>query len=87
MSLYSKDVPPSYWAYKDIKRLKELKIVSGKGDGLFGPEDRLTREQFLSMVVLQQGYKIVKDRRHLKMLPKSKWSNQYIETAIKRRDY
>ena len=25
------DVPPSYWAYKDIKRLKELKIVSGKG--------------------------------------------------------
>ncbi|PER26658.1 S-layer homology domain-containing protein [Bacillus cereus] len=81
--LVFKDVPPSYWAYKDIKRLKELKIVSGKGDGLFGPEDRLTREQFLSMVVLQQGYKIVKDQETFKDVPRSKWSNQYIETAIK----
>ncbi|MEI5889249.1 S-layer homology domain-containing protein [Bacillus luti] len=81
--LVFKDVPPSYWGYKDIKRLKEMKIVSGKGDGLFGPEDRLTREQFLSMVVLQQGYKIVKDQETFKDVPKSKWSNQYIETAIK----
>ncbi|EOP71382.1 S-layer homology domain-containing protein [Bacillus cereus] len=81
--LVFKDVSPSYWAYKDIKRLKELKIVSGKGDGLFGPEDRLTREQFLSMVVLQQGYKIVKDQETFKDVPKSKWSNQYVETAIK----
>ncbi len=77
------DVPPSYWAYKDIKRLKELKIVSGKGNGIFGPEDRLTREQFLSMIVLQQGYKIIKDQETFKDVPKSKWSNQYIETAIK----
>ncbi|CAM3876087.1 S-layer protein [Bacillus luti] len=81
--LVFKDVPPSYWGYKDIKRLKEMKIVSGKGDGLFGPEDRLTREQFLSMVVLQQGYKIVKNQETFKDVPKSKWSNQYIETAIK----
>ncbi|MGE7860955.1 S-layer homology domain-containing protein [Bacillus mobilis] len=81
--LVFKDVPPSYWAYKDIKRLKELKIVSGKGDALFGPEDRLTREQFLSMVVLQQGYKIVKDQETFKDVPKNKWSNQYVETAIK----
>ena len=35
------------------------------------------------MVVLQQGYKIVKDQATFKDVPKSKWSNQYIETAIK----
>ena len=35
------------------------------------------------MIVLQQGYKIIKDQETFKDVPKSKWSNQYIETAIK----
>ena len=35
------------------------------------------------MIVLQQGYKIIKDQETFKDVPKSKWSNQYVETAIK----
>ncbi|WP_212935904.1 S-layer homology domain-containing protein [Bacillus hominis] len=77
------DVPPAHWAYEYIKRLKDLKIVSGKGNGLFGPEDRLTREQFLTMTVLQQGYNIVNDKETFTDVPKGKWSNKYIETALK----
>ncbi|MCU5738999.1 S-layer homology domain-containing protein, partial [Bacillus mobilis] len=77
------DVPPTYWAYGYIKRLKDLKIVSGKGNGLFGPEDRLTREQFLTMIVLQQGYTMVNDKETFTDVPKGKWSNKYIETALK----
>ncbi|MEI4830232.1 S-layer homology domain-containing protein [Bacillus sp. FJAT-53711] len=77
------DVPKNHWAYKEIKRLNELKIISGKGNRIFGPEDRLTREQFLTMIVRQQKYKLVEGKETFQDVPVNKWSNVYIETALK----
>ena len=39
------DVSFDRWSCKYIKRLEELDITSGYGDGRFGPEDAVTREQ------------------------------------------
>lgn len=45
------DVPIDHWANKYIGRASELGIVSGYGDGKYGPSDSLTYEQAITMVV------------------------------------
>jgi hypothetical protein len=49
------DVTPDMWSCRYIKRLKELAITTGYGDGRYGPYDFVTRAQmaaFLSRAFL-----------------------------------
>jgi hypothetical protein len=49
------DVTPDMWSCRYIKRLKELTITTGYGDGRYGPYDFVTRAQmaaFLSRAFL-----------------------------------
>jgi hypothetical protein len=49
------DVTPDMWSCRYIKRLKELEITTGYGDGRYGPYDLVTRDQmaaFLSRAFL-----------------------------------
>jgi N-acetylmuramoyl-L-alanine amidase len=45
------DVPKSHWASGWIERAYQLGIFSGKGDGKFGPEENLTRQQMSKILV------------------------------------
>ena len=45
------DVPSNHWANRYIGRAAELGIVSGYGDGKYGPSDDLTYEQAITMIV------------------------------------
>jgi len=50
------DVAYNRWSCKNIKRLYELEITTGYGDGRFGPDDYVTRAQmaaFLSRAFLE----------------------------------
>ncbi|MDQ0215915.1 hypothetical protein J2S13_002335 [Oikeobacillus pervagus] len=44
------DVPTSHWAYKDIQALAASGITTGKDDGSFQPEERVTRGQFITFL-------------------------------------
>ncbi|SER44871.1 Spore germination protein YaaH [Gracilibacillus ureilyticus] len=39
------DVPKSFWGHEDIEIAKQHGIFHGRGDGSFGPDQELTREQ------------------------------------------
>lgn len=45
------DVPATHWANKYIARASELGFISGYGGGKFGPDDTVTYEQAVTMVV------------------------------------
>lgn len=45
------DLESVLWAKEAILSLAEKKIISGKGDGLFYPQDIVTREEFVKMTV------------------------------------
>lgn len=45
------DVPTTHWANPYIGRASELNIISGYGNGRFGPSDPVTYEQAVTMVV------------------------------------
>jgi len=50
------DVPKEYWASGYINRAQEMGIINGHGDGTFKPEQKLTNEQFIKMLVVALGY-------------------------------
>lgn len=45
------DVPEDDWAKEYIYKLKELNITTGKGKGLFGYNENITRAEFLTFLV------------------------------------
>lgn len=51
-----KDVTSSHWAKYFIKTAYDRKIIDGYGDGNFGPDDNVTYEQALKMIVCTLGY-------------------------------
>ena len=53
------DVYHTHWAYKYICFAKEQGIVNGDENGLFNPEDSVTNEEFIKMLVCLLGYEIV----------------------------
>lgn len=46
-----KDLPKNHWAYKQIQLLTDFDVVVGYPDGLYRPEQHVTRAEFSSMVV------------------------------------
>lgn len=47
------DVPADHWANRYVVKAAELGLVSGYGNGKFGPSDQVTYEQAITMVVNQ----------------------------------
>lgn len=50
------DVPSTHWACGYVTKAVELGIVSGYGDGKFGPSDTLTYEQAVTILIRAWGY-------------------------------
>lgn len=50
------DVPKEYWASGYIQTAYQMGIINGHGDGTFKPEQKLTNEQFVKMLVCALGY-------------------------------
>lgn len=50
------DVSADHWAKYFIKTAYDKKIIDGYGDGNFGPNDNVTYEQALKMIVCTLGY-------------------------------
>ena len=49
------DLTSQHWAYGYIKDLTDKQIVNGNPDGNFYPENSVTREEFLKMLLLAMG--------------------------------
>ena len=50
------DVPASFWGAGYIAKAAELDIIGGYGNGKFGPNDDVTMEQMIKMLVCAWGY-------------------------------
>ncbi|TYP75479.1 S-layer homology domain-containing protein [Paenibacillus methanolicus] len=50
-----KDVPKTHWAYKYIETAVAKGLITGTGDGSFGPTGQVTREQLATILVRSLG--------------------------------
>ncbi|MBH5320143.1 S-layer homology domain-containing protein [Paenibacillus sp. GSMTC-2017] len=71
----------THWARKDIKSIYEKKIISGFEDGSFRPDDPISMEQFITMLVRASDHVMNKPQQTQPLGDNERWSSQYIATA------
>jgi hypothetical protein len=71
-----------HWARSAIENLAQRNIVTGYSDGTFRPNDTVTREQYVTMLVQTKGYALGGDSV-FGDLSSTSWSAPYIGAAIK----
>ncbi|HHV97058.1 MAG TPA: S-layer homology domain-containing protein, partial [Clostridiaceae bacterium] len=64
-----------HWSREYVHKLTQMEIVSGYGDGRFGPEDTLKVDEFLKMTLRAMGHKVEEGIKY--------WAEPYIELAKK----
>lgn len=57
------DVPATHWASGYINIAVSLKIINGYGDGKFGPDDKVTFDQAVTMIVRALGAQAFADAK------------------------
>ena len=83
VSMYS-DVEADRWSRTYIEGLSKKGVLSGSGDGTFGPERDITREEFVKVVL--EAFKIpLADESDIVFndVEAGNWSEKYIKTAAK----
>lgn len=68
------DVPSNYWAVGYIAKANELGIISGYSKTKFGPNDPVTCEQMVKMLVCIRGYRDL-------AIEEGGWSKGYLKVA------
>lgn len=76
------DLNDAAWAKTAIVGLAEKGIVSGRGDGKFYPNDQMTREEFVKLIIVAfQAFNDAASASFEDVL-KDRWSYPYIASAV-----
>ncbi|MBQ4087367.1 MAG: S-layer homology domain-containing protein, partial [Clostridia bacterium] len=76
------DLGEAAWASTAIKALAEDGVVSGKGDGKFYPNDTVTREEFVKIIVEALDIYNKNASASFDDVQDSRWSYGYIASAV-----
>ncbi len=76
------DVADSHWAKEYVIKLAQYEVITGFEDGTFRPEELVTKEQFVKMVV--EAFGIQSDAKAIKFtdVDASHWAKDYIGIAV-----
>ena len=71
------------WAIESIQSLAAEGIISGKGNGFFDPDGKVTREEFLKMLI--EAFKLVDEEASVEFtdVSKDEWYYPYVASAKK----
>lgn len=75
------DVPATHWAYKDIQFMVDRGIISGLGDGKFGPDSPARRCELAVMLVKALNLPTEGLTANFTDVPKSHWAYAEIAAA------
>lgn len=76
------DLDSVSWAKESIERLGKKGIISGTGDNMFRPQDNITREEFVKMIVC--AYNLLDENAKtddFDDVDSSKWYAKYVASA------
>lgn len=77
------DVPADAWFADYVEELTKKGIVSGDGSGYFYPNNSVTREEFVKMLLLGMGMETTYGENIFDDVADGKWYEEYIVTAYK----
>ena len=79
------DLNPVPWAYKSISVLYEKGIISGKSADSFCPNDTVTREEFVKMLVCAAGFEnFITEGNAFADAEQGAWYTKYINIAYEK---
>ncbi len=75
----------NHWARAEIEMLATEEVVSGPGDGTFGPERLVTRAEFAKMLVLGMNLPIDPEDRstYIDLAATPQWARPYVAAATR----
>jgi len=76
------DVSENAWYYDAVTALSGLGVISGYGDGSFGPDNTITRAEFVTMAIHFTGLDVRDGATGLQDVPESYWAAGYIAAAV-----
>ncbi len=78
------DVEDNHWAHAAITELLKREIISGKGEGIFAPDDEIKREEFTKMLMNALNIENRFDEEPIfDDVPLGRWYGKYIYSAYK----
>lgn len=77
-----KDINDAEWARTAIETLVSAEIINGDGDGNFRPNDLVTREEFVKMLVVASGKYNENAKCYFNDILKKEWHYSYIASAV-----
>ncbi|MGN0162099.1 MAG: S-layer homology domain-containing protein, partial [Candidatus Ornithomonoglobus sp.] len=78
------DLTLTEWAREAVMYLYEKDIVDGYGDGTFGVNDNVTREQFVKILLTAYGLPIYRhETTSFTDVEEGTWYEHYVETAVR----
>lgn len=75
------DIASVEWAKESIEALADMGVLSGKGDGRFCPDDKVTREEFVKIIVAAFDLADADAECDFADVSKDSWSYPYIAVA------
>ncbi len=87
ISSHFSDVSPSDWFFQYVAQANTSGVVKGKSDGLFHPNDLVTRSEMIKMTLssfgIGSGYEANSPKIiHFSDLDQTGWDAVYVETAL-----
>ena len=77
------DVDEDDWFYEYVQELTDKGIVSGDGSGAFVPQDNVTREQFIKMLLIASDVETDEGENTFEDVSAGAWFKPYVLTAKK----
>ena len=77
------DIDGVPWAETAIVTLYEDGIINGKDDGTYAPNDNITREEFVKLLILAMNERISEDSAEFEDVIAGEWYESYISTVVK----
>ena len=76
------DIADAEWAKQAINSLASKNIISGYGNGTFRPNNFVTREEFVKMLVLTLGISLSASSENFDDIDSSDWCHPYVCAAV-----
>ena len=78
------DISSEHWAYESVKTLSNAGVINGFEDGTFRPEEAVTREQFIKMLV--GAFNMTADGAECSYsdVPKDAWYYSFVAIATEK---
>ena len=78
------DIADSHWAYDAIASLKGSGVIAGYGDGSFKPDNTITREEYVKMIIVAFDLEDEKASSHFHDVFDSDWFYPYVSAAFEK---